>query len=46
METMYKVIRPTLKFCKNDEVGYSELKELFTDKCIAELIQYGFIKQI
>ncbi|MEY2869818.1 MAG: hypothetical protein RIR01_2320 [Bacteroidota bacterium] len=43
---MFKILRPTLWFCKNDEVLESQFKIYFSEKGIRELIKYGFIEPI
>lgn len=43
---MYKILRPTLWFCKNDELSEDALSQYFSQKAIRELIQYGFIERV
>ena len=40
----YKILRPTLWFCKGDEVEVSKMYEYFTAQGIKELIQYGYLQ--
>lgn len=42
----YRFLRPALWFCKNDEVEVDEIKQYYTEKCINELINYGYIEVI
>lgn len=41
---MYKILRPTLWFCKNDIVEQDKFDVYFTGKALEELIKYGYIE--
>lgn len=45
-EPKYKFTRPALWFCKNDEVEVDKIKEYYTEKCIQELVKYGYLELI
>ena len=45
-EPKYKFTRPALWFCKNDIVEVDKIKEYYTEKCIEELVKYGYLELI
>lgn len=42
----YMFLRPALWFCKNDIVEADKIKEYYTEKCIQELVKYGYLELI
>ena len=40
----YKILRPTLWFCKNDIVEQDKFDVYFTGKALEELIKYGYVE--
>lgn len=41
---MYKILRPTLWFCKNDIVQKDRFDSYFTQEGLTQLIKYGFVE--
>jgi hypothetical protein len=46
MSFKFKVLRPTLWFCKNDEVSADKLQSYFSAKGVHSLVQYGYLSLI
>lgn len=44
--TMYKVNRPCLWFCKNDQVSKQDLEKYFNQEAVEKLIEDGFIEEV
>lgn len=43
---VYKILRPTLWFCKGDEVSVDQFEKYFTHEALTQLINYGFIQEL
>jgi hypothetical protein len=42
----YLILRPTLWFCKGDEVSVKNFDRYFTQEALTQLINYGFIQEL
>jgi len=42
----YKVIRPLLWFCKNEEITVEQITKYFKDSAIEELVKYSYLKPV